>query len=177
MTEPQVPTGGTSTGAGEEPECSVEEYNQFVGQVEIAGIDTVVLHAERHRAGTSPVTQFSTGAGWLHEGPHAAYRFDVQAVPLGDDEQPVATIKVSLVVNLDHVPEDSSPQVLERFGANAVTMMAFPFLREAVATMAQRLNLPGVILPMIQQQPAGQDADVSTPTAAPTGDDEAPSEG
>jgi hypothetical protein len=139
--------------ARSEQQISSEEYNRFVEQIDIASIDTVELHGERHRGGSSPATQFATGAGWLHEGTRAAYRFDVQALPLGEDEQPIATIKVSVVVNMENVPETCSPGVLERFGAASATPIAYPFLREAVTTLAQRLNLPGVVLPMMKLQP------------------------
>jgi hypothetical protein len=51
---------------------------------------------------------------------------------------------------------EPDPRLVEHFGASSVPMMAHPFLREAIATTAQRLGFPGVLLPLIVHNPTGE---------------------
>jgi CO dehydrogenase/acetyl-CoA synthase delta subunit len=129
--------------------ASIEDYHTFVEKLELATVQYWAMHCERLKVGEAPKTTYALGVKLAIEGQRAYYRVDAYATPLDVDDQPVAQIENSVIVAFDLPKSDPPPEwALARFGSQNAVMMAYPFIREAVASMALRLGLPGIIMPM-----------------------------
>ena len=72
----------------------------------------------------------------------------MKATLLGVDDAPVASLQAAVVVGLVGPAQTLSGPIVEHFAATSGAMMAMPYLRENVSSLAARLGYPGVNLPM-----------------------------
>jgi hypothetical protein len=133
-------------------------YNAFVADLELAGIDLVKIHGERTAAGVATQTRFDLMAIYMQDEGVIHYRYEVAAhfvdghdIVLGN-----ATASIQITVRTDHAASQAS---IEQFGGTSGALMAHPYLREAIASTAQRIGFPGVLLPVIKHQPTQPDKD------------------
>lgn len=138
-------------------------YNAFLGSANLVGINVVAISGERRASGDAPMTEVDLHAAFQCEEPYIHYRFDVVANLTDEDGTDFGSVNASVIVTLS-VPELPSRECVEMFGATSATMMAHPYLREVVASTAQRLGFPNVLLPMILQNP--KDNETSAPDEA-----------
>lgn len=130
-----------------------QRYNTWLAGLNLSVIEIVRLHAERRLSGAAPATRYELGAGWTAEGDQIFWRYDVQAHLTDDEGSDYGDVQVSVLLRGEHREQDFDAGCIEQFGATSGTMMAHPFMREAVSTTALRLGFPGVMLPMITAQP------------------------
>jgi hypothetical protein len=149
-----------------EPDATA--YNEFVGSVTLAAVNLVAIGGERRTAGEASQTRFDSGAGYQLEDREIHYRFDVIGHLTDDAGTDYGQVSASVIVTLT-TPIVPDTACLERFGGTSVALMAHPYLREALASTAQRLGFAGVLLPIITQQP-GQRAAASAAAAETHGD-------
>lgn len=123
------------------------DYNEFVHGLVLLEVNTVRLVAEALRPGLSPETTYELRASVATEESHLFLRYDAAASLLGDDGDPVARIETALVLvfRIDSTPP---PEIVEHFGSTSGTLMAHPYLREALQSLSARLGYPGVLLPL-----------------------------
>jgi hypothetical protein len=158
----------STTAAAEVASIDSATFNELVAQARLHTVQQVRVFAERYDAGPSPVTNYavSSSYGVADEQDRVAYRFDVEAMLLGEDEQSqVGRVEGSFVVIYDIAgARSAAPAMLELFGATSVPLVVHPFLREAVANTAARLGFPGVFMPTSVYGPR---QDGETPAAQP----------
>lgn len=147
----------TSAKMPSEPvELEPATYNAFVADLELAGIELVKIHGERTAVGVAARTRFDITATYMQDDCTIHYRYEVIA-HFVDDHNAVlgnVTASVQIVVRSEVIPSESC---IEQFGATSGSLMAHPYLREAVASTAQRIGFPGVLLPMTKQHPVEPD--------------------
>lgn len=137
-----------------------EEFREFVRSVQINSIEWIRLVAERYRPGASPKTRYelSSTYGRADDGRDlVGFRFDIVARIVADDESvELAKVEASAVFYYD-VPGAAgvSDEFLEFFGGTSVPLMAIPFLREGINSMATRVGQPGVLLPLFTRSTDG----------------------
>jgi|ERR1022692_65420 hypothetical protein len=133
-----------------EPDAAT--YNAFVEGLELTEIELVKVDGERVAAGVATQTRFDLTAGYLQDGTAICYRYDVIAHLTNDPgtELGHAAVTVVLTTRSTAVAEAAC---IERFGGTSGALIVHPYLREAIASIAQRLGFPGVLLPMIKHQP------------------------
>src|SRR6266700_4102581 len=131
-------------------------YNAFVAGPELAGIELVKIHGERAAAGVAAQTRFDLTATYMQDDCVIHYRHEVLAHFVDGHNVVLGNVmaSVQIVVRSDVIPSESC---IEQFGATSGSLMAHPYLREAVASTAQRIGFPGVLLPMTKQHPAERD--------------------
>jgi len=138
-----------------------DQYQLFVDSLELNTIETVEFGGARFRPGFAPQTKFSVETGYVLESGTIYFRFNVRAQLLEeegrqesdeDTTDPLGELGVTLLLIFQFAEPNAEPdpEHIERFGSEQATTMAFPYLREAIQVIAQRLNFPGVVLPMIQ---------------------------
>jgi len=126
-------------------------YNAFVDDLEIGGIELVKIHGERMAPGAATQTRFNLTASYMQEGPLIHYRYEVtahfvdgHAAVLGNASASIqVAVRTEIAVNT---------ACIEQFGGTSGALMAHPYLREAVASTAQRIGFHGVLLPAIKHQ-------------------------
>lgn len=135
-----------------EAAIDVATYNAFVGSLQLAGIELVKIHGERTAPGTATQTRFDLAAGYMQDSGSLQYRYDVAAHFLDEAGAPLGNASASvLLVARDVIATDVA--CIEHFGATSGALMAHPYLREVIASTAQRIGFPGVLLPTIKYQP------------------------
>lgn len=150
-TQPAVPvTPDSKQNTPTEPD--VEVYNSFVAVLQLTGIEVVKVQGERIAPGTAAQTRFDLTAGYMVNEDALQYRFDVTAHFLDDSGTTVGNSFVSVILAARCAPA-TDVACIERFGATSAALMVHPYLREAIASTAQRIGFPGVLLPMIKYHP------------------------
>lgn len=135
-----------------EAAIDVATYNAFVASLQLAGIELVKIHGERTAPGTATQTRFDLAAGYMQDSGSLQYHYDVTAHFLDEAGAPLGNASASvLLVAHDIIATDVA--CIEHFGATSGALMAHPYLREVIASTAQRIGFPSVILPMIKYQP------------------------
>lgn len=131
-------------------------YKAFVADLELAGIELVKIHGERTAVGVAAQTRFDLTATYMQDNCFIHYRYEMIAHFVDDDNAVLGNVMASLqiVVRFGVIPSESC---IEQFGATSGSLMAHPYLREAVASTAQRIGFPGVLLPMTKQHLAEPD--------------------
>jgi hypothetical protein len=128
-------------------------YNSFVEGLELASVEIVKLHAERTNVGKAGETAFDLTASYMQDGVAVHYRYDLTAYLTDDDGNSLGNVAASVLV-ATRAADAADPACIEQFGATSGVLIAHPYLREAVASSAQRIGFPGVLPPMIKSQPA-----------------------
>jgi hypothetical protein len=127
-------------------------YNAFIEGLELAGIEIVRLHAERTTVGIAEQTKFDLTASYMQDDAVIHYRYDLTAHLIDNKGTNLGNAAASVVVTARSVSTVYAA-CIEQFGATSGALIAHPYLREAVASSAERIGFPGVLLPMIKHQP------------------------
>ena len=133
-------------------------YNAFVADLEFAAAELVKIHGERTAAGIATQIRFELAASYMQDEAAIHYRYDVTAHFIDEHDTALgnATASIQLIVRTTVAV---SAALIEQFGGTSGAFMAHPYLREAIASTAQRIGFPGVLLPMIKHQSAEPDED------------------
>lgn len=99
-----------------------------------------------------PRTRFNLDAGYQVEGNSIHYRFDATGQLTDEANADHGSVNASVVVTVT-TPTVPDAACIERFGNHSATFLAHPYLREALASTAQRLGFPGVLLPILCRKP------------------------
>lgn len=128
-------------------------YNAFVADFELAGIELVKIHGERTAAGVSTRTRFDLTASYMQNEAGIRYQYEVAAYFIDDHETVLgnATASIQVTIRTDVAVTETC---IEQFGGTSGALIAHPYLREAIASTAQRIGFQGVLLPAIKHQPA-----------------------
>jgi hypothetical protein len=135
-----------------EAAIGVATYNAFAASLELAGIELVKIHGERTAPGAATQTRFDLAAGYTQDSGSLQYRYDVTAHFLDKAGIPLGNASASALL-VAHNVIGTDAACIEHFGATSGALMAHPYLREVIASTAQRIGFPGVLLPMIKYQP------------------------
>jgi hypothetical protein len=139
-----------------EPDSSA--YNSFVAALQLMGIEPVKVHGERMASGVALQTRFDLGVGYMLGDGSIQYRYDLAAHFLDDAGIALGNASVSVLLIASNAPT-TDVSCIEHFGATSGALMVHPYLREVIASTAQRIGFPGVLLPMIKHQPKGPATD------------------
>jgi hypothetical protein len=148
----------TITPSSEAAELDAATYNTFVAGLELVAIELVKIHGERTAAGDATQTRFDLTASYMRGEATIIFRYEVTAHFIDDHDAVLGTAAASIQITVRTVIE-ANEACIEQFGGASGALMAHPYLRESIATTAQRIGFPGVLLPMIKHQPAEPDKD------------------
>jgi hypothetical protein len=81
------------------------------------------------------------------------YRYEVAAYFTDDNLADLGNAAASIQITA-RTEMTVSEECIEQFGGTSGALIAHPYLREAIASTAQRIGFPGVVLPMIKQMSA-----------------------
>jgi len=131
-------------------------YNSFVADLELVGIEFLKVHGERVVVGVAAHTRFDLTATYQRDDRVIYYRYEATSHFVDDNNVVLGNVMASIqvVVRSKMTPSESC---IEQFGATSGSLMAHPYLREAIASTAQRLDFLGVLLPMMKQHLAEPD--------------------
>jgi len=133
-------------------EVDLAAYNAFVASMQLGGIELIKIHGERTAPGTASQTRFDLAAGYTQDDGSVHYRYDVTAHFLDETGTSLGNASASVLLIVRDV-DAVDVSCIVRFGATSGALMAHPYLREIIASTAQRIGFSGVLLPMIKQQP------------------------
>jgi hypothetical protein len=131
-------------------------YRAFVADLELASIELVKVHGERTADGVAVQTRFDRTAGYMQDGVVIHYRYDLTAHFTDDHATALGSAAASVLITA-RATTAASAACIEQFGGTSGALVAHPYLREAIASTAQRIGFPGVLLPMIKYQPNASD--------------------
>lgn len=128
-----------------------EVYNAFVSAVTLDRIEVVKVMAERRAPGDVVSTDFDLEASYLIGERSLHWRFDCTATAQDDDGETLGDVEASVLVTMEYGGGDEpSEMVMRQFASSSVVFLAYPYLREAIATTALRIGLPDVLLPLVR---------------------------
>jgi hypothetical protein len=136
--------------ASAEPDTSA--YNSFVAALHLMGIELIKVHGERMASGAASQTRFDLAVGYMLGDGTIQYRYDLAAHFLDDAGIAFGNASASVLLVASNAPT-TDVACIEHFGTTSGALMVHPYLREVIASTAQRLGFPGVLLPMIKHQP------------------------
>ena len=129
-----------------------EEFAAFVDRLELGQIQIAKIVANRVAAGESVETNFEIRIGFLAADGAIHWRFDCAATILDAQGQTLGVVEAGVIVTAEYSGEPTpSPEIMAKFGETSASFMATPFLRETIASAAQRIGLPNVLLPMVRR--------------------------
>lgn len=128
-----------------------DEYNAFVAQANLAQIDVARILAERVAPGESKETAFETRLGFMVGEGALHWRFDCTANVVDADGVTLGLVETAVIVTTEYVNDAPSREVMVLFGNTSAALIAHPYLRETIATAAQRIGLPNVLLPALRR--------------------------
>lgn len=129
-------------------------YNAYVAGLTLHNVELVRLFAARTGPGRLAKADFATDLSYAQAEQVVNYRYDVAAKLSDEDGEEIGRVEVAaVVVTSSTAPADEA--IIGQFSSTSAAMMAFPFLREAVASTAQRIGFPGVVMPIVRAEPEG----------------------
>ena len=140
----------TAATSAVEPDAGT--YNAFVAGLDLARIELIKISGERMAASAAAQIRFDLTAGYSQDENGINYRYNAAAYITDDDGIELGHASASIVITF-RTAASAEAICIERFGGTSGAFMAHPYLREAIASTAQRLGFPGVLLPMITSQP------------------------
>lgn len=126
----------------------------------IDSVDLLNIYALKlagSRTSGRQVTQFAfvVHPQWQRNEDQLDYRFDVRCEPQDEDGEAVALIEYSVVCSYEVLDTDALESVADEdltlFGANVVLYAAYPYLREGVQSVADRLGMNDISLGMLRR--------------------------
>lgn len=150
--------GAIQIKAADETGLDPDTYNAFIAALRLTGIELVKIQGERTGPGTSTQNRFGLSAGYMLSDQKIHYRYDVTVHFMDDTGEVRGSASVSVLLVASGVSAFSA-ECFERFGATSGALMVHPYLREAIASTAQRIGFPGILLPMMTYQPEATDSD------------------
>jgi len=139
------------TPSAEANELDPAAYNSFVTDLDLASAEIVKVHGERTATGVAMQIKFDLAASYLRDEATIHYRYDLTAHFTDDHETALGNAAASFQL-IVRTSAEASAACIEQFGGTSGALMAHPYLREAIASTAQRIGFPGVLLPMITRQ-------------------------
>lgn len=127
-------------------------YLDFVTGVEIEWIEVVQLRADKHGVNPSEDFQVQIGGANALGDDHFLSRFEAKASVKDSEGEDVANFEVALIIKFSSPPHPDA-DLVERFARSTGIMLATPYLRENLSSLAQRVNVKGVVMPLIRMQP------------------------
>ncbi|MCU1616979.1 MAG: hypothetical protein JWO98_4519 [Frankiales bacterium] len=126
----------------------LEAYNRFAMGARLQSVEQLKLTAERIAQGPATNFDFSleTEVAILED--HVFYRYDGSADLKDADGNSVCPVFASVVLAFGYDGEAPSEDVAGRYGLTTGMILAHPYLREAIQTLAARLGFPQVALPL-----------------------------
>ncbi|HUD40078.1 MAG TPA: hypothetical protein VMR14_24515 [Streptosporangiaceae bacterium] len=128
-------------------------YNAFIGGLDLAAIELVKVSGERTVVGIATQSRFELTASYMQDDAVIYFRYEATAHFTDDHEVVLGIVSASIQLTA-RTAAAVSGAYLEQFGGTSGAFMAHPYLREVIASTAQRIGFPGVLLPMMKQQPA-----------------------
>lgn len=148
MAKDDAPAGATVRGESSLGDDFVEEYNRFAMSVRLQSVEQLKLTAERVAQGPATNFDFSleTEVAILEE--HVFYRYDGSADLKDADGNSVCPVSASIALAFAYEGDAPSEEIAGRYGLTTGMLLAHPYLREAIQTLAARLGFPQVALPL-----------------------------
>jgi hypothetical protein len=128
-------------------------YNAFVADLELENIELVKVQCERTQVGVPVETRFDLSADYMQQGMNIHYRYELTAYFIDQHNALLGNALAALLITT-RSETVGDPAHVEHFGGTLGALIAQPYLREAIASMAQRIGFPGVLLPMIKYRTA-----------------------
>jgi len=132
-----------------------QAYNAFVANASLEEIIWHRLHAERTSGEAVSNFDLEVQPEFGRDADHPSsviYRYAVGVTLKSADESPVGRVEVTLALRFE-VKERPEDPVLNLFGGTSGLFMAFPYLRESVQSLADRIGIPGLIIQPLIQSP------------------------
>ncbi|HXL95426.1 MAG TPA: hypothetical protein VN969_41400 [Streptosporangiaceae bacterium] len=142
-------------GSTDATELDAPGYNAFVADLNLANVELISVHGERIAAGQVEQTRFDLTAGYMTDAGVVRFRYEVSAHLTDGAGVALGSAGAAILVTVRTTREPGRAYI-EQFGATSGALIAHPYLREAVASTAQRIGFPGVLLPMVQHQPLSE---------------------
>jgi hypothetical protein len=97
------------------------------------------------------MTSWDVSARWQLELPHVFWRYDVTARLTDEAGTDFGSIEVGVMLT-GRVSQPPSVECVTQFGGHDGMPIAYPFLREAIASTALRLGFTGILLPLQKRE-------------------------
>jgi hypothetical protein len=125
------------------------DYKAFVADLELEDIELVQLQCERTDTGVPAETRFDLSASYMQQDTDIHYRYELYAYFMDEVGTYLGSASASLLVTARGATVAAAAHI-EHFGGTVGALIAQPYLREAIASTAQRIGFQGVLLPMIK---------------------------
>ncbi|GAA0696359.1 hypothetical protein GCM10009536_31060 [Streptomyces thermocarboxydus] len=126
------------------------EYEEFSRRVVLEQVLTESCEAERLAAETSAGAELRLELGLAPNPESIFYRLKAQATLKSKEGKDVGRVEVSVVTRYDitegGVPDDGT---LLEFADREATVVAYPYVREGIQSLAARIGFAGVLIPML----------------------------
>lgn len=130
-------------------EPDVARYNAYVEAVDVTEIEIARVLGERRAKGRPAESHFDLATAFQRAGDDVIYRYELRCTIVDDAPVELGHVETVVLVHTRAVG-DAPDDVVDRFAATSGTTIAYPFLREVLASTAQRLGFPGVLLPLVK---------------------------
>ena len=128
-------------------------YNAFVASITHMNVSTIKVTGERTAGGNAANTKFELSSQYQIKPNKVLYRFDARGDIVDADKATLGNIETSVLVTFNTSIEQPDEACIKQFGATSAAMIAHPYLRESLSATALRIGIPGIVLPILTQEP------------------------
>ncbi|WP_182113128.1 protein-export chaperone SecB [Actinotalea sp. JY-7876] len=125
----------------------------------LTSVALVQLSGERRAAGLAPATKYNLDLAYYEEGSTYLYRLTGRGDLTDAEGADYGHVEASVVATFESC--GWSTEQIESFGQSTAMRVAYPYVREALATTASRLGFAGVMLPPLEVAAELAQGDVS----------------
>jgi hypothetical protein len=149
----------------------LDKLAAFVAAIELVNIRVEEFHGKLGKHGEIEKVNFDVSHSTSLEPERFQTRHEWVVLMLTDQDEVVADLGVSIVTVHDVAPgSEISPDVAEIYAATTGHFAAYPYAREALQSFSGRLQLPELVLGLLQRgtnQPRSISLSTVTPSTAP----------
>lgn len=128
---------------------------RLMDSLTFANVYCTAFSGQRESGSSAARFQVQIEPSYLVEHDRIDYLFDATCYPVAEDDERVATIKLSLIATFDAVEEVDfevfPAETIEWVGGNFALFATYPYIREGIQSLGARLGLPNLTLDMLKR--------------------------
>lgn len=131
------------------PDTDPDTYNAWLRSARLEAVEQLRINAERAGQGAVAAVELSITPELAVEDARVLIRYDASAVLQGEDGEPVGTVATVIALAFAYDGPRPDNDVVGRFALTTGMLVAHPYVRESVQSLAARVGFPQVTLPLV----------------------------
>lgn len=131
------------------PEVDLDAYNQFLRSAKLEAVEQLRVNAERAGQVQADTVELAVTPEFAVEPDRVLVRYDAVVTLASEAGVEAGTVGAVIALAFSYDGPTPSTEIVTRFALTTGMLVAHPYVRETVQTLAARVGFPQVTLPLV----------------------------